>query len=441
MIEILNITTLMGYLREAIGKIEDPRKPSPNKQYSLFDAALSAFGVFFFQCSSFLEHQKQLNSRKGRDNTQTLLDVFKIPTDAQIRNILDKINPNMLFEVFISVYQTLKNKGFLKQYEVLDEQLLVPLDGTEYFSSKSINCEKCSSRTHKNDSVTYFHTAILPVIASPNIEQVISLDPEFITPQDGHDKQDCETAAAKRWIQRHAGIFEKGKVTLLGDDLFSRQPMCEIALSQNFHYIFVCLPDSHPTLYKWIDCFDALGEVQYYQERHRHGKEWRLYNYRWKNQILLRDMEPSIETNWLELIITREKDRKIIFKNNWITDHLVSSNNIVEMACAGRTRWKTENENHNTLKTKSYHLEHNFGHGSEYLASILVTLNLLAFLFHTVLEFVDEKYRQARKQIGTRKRFFQDLRALTTYLVFDNWQHLFSFMLEEFEPIKTTNSS
>jgi hypothetical protein len=111
MIEILNITTLMGYLREAIDKIEDPRKPSPNKQYSLFDAALSAFGVFFFQCSSFLEHQKQLNSRKGRDNTQTLLDVFKIPTDAQIRNILDKINPNMLFGVFISVYQILKNNS------------------------------------------------------------------------------------------------------------------------------------------------------------------------------------------------------------------------------------------------------------------------------------------------------------------------------------------
>jgi hypothetical protein len=407
MIEILNITTLMGYLREAIDKIEDPRKLSPNKQYSLFDAALSAFGVFFFQCSSFLEHQKQLNSRKGRDNIQTLLDVFKIPTDAQIRNILDKINPNMLFGVFISVYQILKNKGFLKQYEVLNEQLLVPLDGTEYFSSKLIHCEKCSSRAHKNDSVTYFHTAILPVIASPNIEQVISLDPEFITPQDGHDKQDCETAAAKRWIQRHVGIFEKGKITLLGDDLFSRQPMCEIALKQSFHYIFVCLPDSHPTLYKWIDCFDTLGEVQYYQERHRHGKEWRLHNYRWKNQFLLRDMESSRETNWLELIITREKDQKIIFKNNWTTDHLVSSNNIVEMVQAARTRWK--NENHNTLKTKGYHLEHDFGHGSEYLASILVTLNLLAFLFHTVLEFVDEKYRQARKQIGTRKRFFQDL--------------------------------
>jgi hypothetical protein len=93
------------------------------------------------------------------------------------------------------------------------------------------------------------------------------------------------------------------------------------------------------------------------------------------------------------------------------------------------------------LKTKGYHLEHNFGHGSEYLASLLVTLNLLAFLFHTVLDFVDEKYQQVRKQLCTRKRFFQDLRTLTTYLVFENWQHLFSFMLEEYEPIKKRNSS
>lgn len=441
MIEVLNITTLMGYLHGAVNKIADHRKPSPNTQYSVFDAVLCAFGVFFFQCSSFLEYQKQLNSKKGRDNTQTLFGVVKIPTDAQIRNILDKINPNMLFEIFISIYQMLKSKGFLKQYEVLDGQLLVPLDGTEYFSSKCLHCEKCSHKTHKDGSTTYYHTAILPVIVSPNIEQVISLDPEFITPQDGHEKQDCETTAAKRWIERHAGIFEKNKVTLLGDDLFSRQPMCELVLKKNFHYIFVCLPESHPTLYEWVERLDVLGEVQYYQERHRQGKEWYLYNYRWKNQILLREMEPSIEANWLELTITRVKDEKIIFKSSWITDHLVTTNNVVEVAQSGRARWKVENENHNILKTKGYHLEHNFGHGSEYLASILVTLNLLAFLFHTILHFVDEKYRQVRKQLGTRKRFFQDLRTLTTYFVFDNWQHLFSFMLEEFEPIKATNSS
>jgi len=122
-------------------------------------------------------------------------------------------------------------------------------------------------------------------------------------------------------------------------------------------------------------------------------------------------------------------------------DHTVTADNVVEMVESGRARWKTENENHNVLKTKGYHLEHNFGHGKQQLASIMLTLNLLAFLFHTVLHLVDQPYQQIRLHLGTRKRFFHDLRTLTTYFVFDDWQHLISFMLDEFEPLRTPNSS
>lgn len=441
MIEVIGITTLLGYLRESIAKMTDPRKPSPNKQYSIADLVLSAFGVFFMQCESFLEYQRQLNSRKGRDNAQTLFGVNKIPTDNQIRNILDKIKPSALFEVFASVYRLLKSQGLLKAYQVLGGQLLIPLDGTEYFSSQCLHCEQCSHRTHKNGTVTYFHAAILPVIVSPNCDQVISLDPEFITPQDGHDKQDCEIEAAKRWLQRHTDLFEPGEVTLLGDDLYSRQPMCELAGQLGFHYIFVCLSESHKALYDWLTYLEANGEVQSSQQRHRYGRDWHNYHYRWLNRIPLRDTQPSLETNWFELTITRASDGAVLFRNAWITDHLVTADNIVEMVRSGRARWKTENENHNVLKTKGYHLEHNFGHGDQYLASFLLTLNLLAFLFHTVLQLVDRSYQRIRQQLGTRKRFFNDLRTLTTYLVFDSWQHLFSFMLDEFEPIKATNSS
>ena len=80
----------------------------------------------------------------------------------------------------------------------------------------------------------------------------------------------------------------------------------------------------------------------------------------------------------------------------------------------GRARWKVENENNNVLKTKGYHLEHNFGHGSQHLASVLLSLNLLAFLFHTVLDLVDERYRAIRAELGKRRTFFQDVEALIT---------------------------
>ena len=74
---------------------------------------------------------------------------------------------------------------------------------------------------------------------------------------------------------------------------------------------------------------------------------------------------------------------------------------------------KIENENNNVLKTKGYHLEHNFGHGKQYLSAFLLSLNLLAFLFHTV-----------------RQTFFHDIQALMRYMVFDSWDHLMDFMLQ-----------
>ena len=77
---------------------------------------------------------------------------------------------------------------------------------------------------------------------------------------------------------------------------------------------------------------------------------------------------------------------KINYRNSFITDLPVNPDTIVELAACGRARWKIENESFNTLKTKGYNLEHNFGHGKANLSAILATLNLLAFAFHTVAE-------------------------------------------------------
>jgi len=57
------------------------------------------------------------------------------------------------------------------------------------------------------------------------------------------------------------------------------------------------------------------------------------------------------------------------------------------------------------------------------------TLNLLAFLFHTVLEMIDEKYGLIRSDLPTRQTFFDDIRALTRYIYFENWDAMLTFML------------
>jgi hypothetical protein len=76
------------------------------------------------------------------------------------------------------------------------------------------------------------------------------------------------------------------------------------------------------------------------------------------------------------------------------------------VVASGRARWKIENENNNTLKTKGYHFEHNFGHGQQFLSSWLTTLILLAYLLPTLLDLMDGKFGLFRQKLPSRKRLF-----------------------------------
>lgn len=432
---VLGFDRLLGGLTSCIGTMKDGRQPSNATRYRLQDAVLGAFSAFFMQSPSFLEYQRQLQSRHGQDNAQSLFGLTNIPSVEQIRNILDPLPASGLSGVFISNYQQLEEQGYLRGFEVLDHHLLVALDGTQYYSSHEVSCPCCSIRTHRNGQVTYSHKAILPVIVSPSQSSVISLPPEFIYPQDGHDKQDCEQAAAKRWIEAHGQMLAHRDVILLGDDLYSRLPMCETVLAQGMRFIFVCLPESHPVLYDWIEFNAAKGQVKIIEKTRTQGKEKVHYQYRYLTDVPLGATPSDVVLNWCEVTVTRQRDGKQLYHNSWITPlDLNTPQQVIAVVDAARSRWKTENENHNVLKTKGYHLEHNFGHGQQHLASFLLTLNLLAFLFHTILGYVDERYQQIRQIRGTRKGFFQDIVALTKYLWFESWTALIEFMLDDTKP-------
>jgi len=139
------------------------------------------------------------------------------------------------------------------------------------------------------------------------------------------------------------------------------------------------------------------------------------------------------------LTVTRP-DGVVVYKNAFATNHTITDQTVEEIVLAGRTRWKVENENNNTLKTKGYNLEHNFGHGKHHLSSLLATFNILSLLFHTLLELLDKKYQLIREHLPTRKTFFDDLRALTRYLYFDSWEDLLTFMIQGLELVLPLNT-
>jgi len=429
----LGFEALKGILHRRIAQLPDHRTKGPNTRYAIQDAALGAFGIFFTQSASFLEYQRQLQQTKGHNNAHTLLGAEQIPCDNQVRTLLDPSAPSHLDAVFVEVFEGLEQHRMLANFRSLGDQLLVALDGTNYFSSKALHCQNCLTRQLTNGQTLYYHAAITPVIVCPGQSQVIALPPEYIMPQDGHAKQDCERAAGKRWLSKHAAQVASRGATLLGDDLYSNQPFCALVVQHRCNFIFTCKPDSHPKFYERVAFWQANDAMATREEHHWNGRFREVTMVRYLNEVLLRRGDHALSVNWFEITVVHAKTGEQLYHNSCITNHRLTADNVVDVAQAGRGRWKIENENNNVLKTKGYHLEHNFGHGKQYLSAFMLSLNLLAFLFHTVLEWSDEPYALLRQGLARRQTFFQDIQALMRYMVFDDWHHLMDFMIRGLE--------
>lgn len=424
--------TIIAAMKSKLAELPDARKPSNGTKYEVLDAVLSAYSVFFMQSPSFLSHEQDRKRERGKNNLESLFGVYKTPTTNQIKNILDRLPPKEVGTVFWTVYEQLVKGNYLADFGGINGTLLCGMDGTEYHTSYKVCCENCNRKQTGEGKTLCTHNVIAPVLVAPGRAEVFALEPEFIWPQDGSDKEDCEQNAIKRWVERHHQRFAPYTLTLLTDDLHSRQPTCELLLAKKINFILVCKESSHPALYEELGLLRRVdGAVSALQTRTWNGRFHEVTHYRYAAALPLRAGDDALRVNWCEVTVINQQTGAILFKSAFITNFAISDQNVAQVIRSGRARWKHENESHNTLKNQGYHLEHNFGHGDRYLAMVLLCLNLLAFLTHTFMELSDAIFRAVRHELGSRTTFWNDVRALTRYQTFDSWSHLLDFMFTQ----------
>ena len=104
--------------------------------------------------------------------------------------------------------------------------------------------------------------------------------------------------AAKRWMETigRKYLSQKYTVVLLGDDLYSRQPVCEHTLASGCSFIYVCKTSSHKYLYEWIGEFSA-EDLHESNKRVWDGKRRMVYRYRYRNDVPLKDDDGAMRVN------------------------------------------------------------------------------------------------------------------------------------------------
>src|SRR5919197_1313307 len=85
-------------------------------RYVLADTLLSGFAMMFFQHPSLLQFQRAMAKKHQRCNLQTIFGVQEIPSDTQMREILDGVEVEALRGLLPQLGEKVRRAGWGKRF-------------------------------------------------------------------------------------------------------------------------------------------------------------------------------------------------------------------------------------------------------------------------------------------------------------------------------------
>jgi len=397
----LSADALFSIVRSLFATIRDNRRNEA--VMTVTDALMAGFAMFSLKCPSLLDFDRQ----RADGNLQTIYGIERVPCDSYMRELLDPVAPDSLRPVFTGVFRQLQRGKALEAMVFFQGCYLLALDGTGYFSSKTIHCSSCLETHLRDGSITYSHQLLGAALIHPDRREVIPLMPEAILEQDGREKNDCERTAAKRCLAQLRRDHPHLQVIVTEDGLSSNAPHIDTLQAYGCHYILGVKEGDHGYLFAQVRAAELAGRVQHYE---RHDRATGItHRFRFLNAVPLNASHPELRVNFLEYW---EISAEHIQHFSWVTDLRVHHANVETLMRGGRARWKIENETFNTLKNQGYHFAHNYGHGTQHLSVVLAVLMMLAFLVDQTQQLCCALFRAVEKKCGSKRVLWERLRAL-----------------------------
>ena len=414
----LTFDELMKTLDEQFQTIPDNRTGNA-VQYQLPDVLKAAFAVFSLKSPSLLDFKTQTTAEEK--NLHSIYRIEgEIPCDNQMRGILGSVDPQLLRPLFETCFSILSEAGVIREYAYRDKHVIVSIDGVEHFSSTKVHCSSCTTRRHRNGEMSYHHSGLAAVIVHPEQKEVIPLDFEPVLNQDGAQKNDCERNAAKRLCKALDTRYPDLKIILVEDALYANAPHIRQVTGYGWRYILNVKPDSHESLERQFAGRRASGQVKELRITDPQGIK---HYFAWTGGLCLCESAVDVRVNYL-LYEQTDKQGEIT-RWSWITNIPLNARSVEPVMRGGRARWKIENETFNTLKNQGYHFEHNYGHGTRHLATVLALLMFLAFTVDQIQQRCCRFFRSLHQGLRTKVKLWASIRSLFSTLVFKSMTALY----------------
>ena len=431
----LSADALFRLVRCHFDDMPDPR--SGSVEISLGDALMSAFAMFSLKDPSLLAFDER--RRDPNDNFRAIYGIDHVPCDSQMRSILDPVDPADLRPLYQDVFRRLQRGKALESFVYLDGHYLLSLDGTSYFSSSKIHCPSCLEKHHRGGGVTYSHQLLGATLVHPDLKEVIPLAPEPIINEDGHTKNDCERNATRRWLKQFRRDHPHLPAIILEDALSSNAPHLDDLRDANVHYIIGVKPGDHAFLFRFLAANDEAGRTETLTLVDEATGV--LHHFRFHNGAALNESHPDCLVHVLEYwemhpakIVKKVRREGKVQYFSWITDFVLTPDNVDAIMRGGRTRWKIENETFNTLKNQGYNLEHNYGHGEQHLSVVLMTIMMLVFLVDQTQQLCCPVFRAARNKYKTKRTLWEKIRQSFGDFVFNSMTELLTALVRGIAP-------
>ena len=417
----LSADSLFRLIRSRLDRIPDTR--AGEVEIPLGDALMSGFALFSLKDPSLLAFDQRRQDPNA--NFRTIYGIDHVPCDTQMRAILDPVAPDHVLPLFGDVFRRLQRGKALERFRYLDGYYLVSLDGTTYFSSTKVHCASCLEKHHRGGGVTYSHQLLGATLVHPDLKEVIPLAPEPIINQDGHTKNDCERNASRRWLKRFRQEHPHLPVIVVEDALSANAPHLRDLREARVHYIIGVKPGDHAFLFQHLYEADAAGRTHHLTLVD--PATGVLHHFRFHNGVPLNESNPDELVHVLEYWEIHADGKVQYF--SWITDFVLTPDNVFAIMRGGRARWKIENEIFNTLKNQGYHLEHNYGHGEQNLSVVLAFLMMLAFLVDQTQQLCCPLFQAAWHKLGTKRHLWEEIRTCFRVFLFNSMTALLTALV------------